>query len=408
MGRPRKKRLVEDQPPESLPDVPLDMPNSEDKAEQTGLGLPLEFSTDSQLEYLGNPAQHGDMDFLDLLQPPQHDTFNVGNTSDAHMYDPGNGFHFGDLGFPMTYNGGLDAPTDGPLTTSNFQYDASSKHLVHSLGQYMQAQPPLPSDPADSTSSELSGSSPEPLASHSLSTSMAASCGCLSSLYLAMDSLTHLPNNVMAAIRVVRNATKAAHNVLDCYVCCKVEISEDMRPLPIQSLQNYMCLGALVPTACTAYGQILDMVDAEVASARKEGRMMWFSMADVGNSNGFQPTCMLLAPYDNKNLDAATWRRLLRGLIVLDVHGPRREHTMEESQMGSHEGQGLSGVVRTLVARSRYRHDAMDDLVAQGKPVQGLKFCGGSKPYMPLPEEQRPCVRNLETARMALENFVID
>lgn len=233
-------------------------------------------------------------------------------------------------------------------------------------------------------------------------------CGCLSSLYLALDSLTRLPDEVVPAMRVARNASKVAYDVIQCSTCSKPLIDEPTKPPPIQCFQNLMLLGTLVPSACNAYATILEMVDAETAAAKKHGRSFWFSFKDIGGlwgcigDNG--GSCPVIENYNNKNMEPDMWRLTIRGLLRFDVYGmDGTGSNLPKSQRFTHPG--LRDVVKQLEERSRKRHEILDALIAAGHPHDGVS--GVIYPSKPCTPEQRTCVRVLETARIALENLVI-
>lgn len=332
-----------------------------------------------------------------------------------------------------------DAPTSGgpPLTLSGVDLlgtisfdepDLSqatlSKDLNASLQRYMadQLSPWQAQDnsdastpPPDSTLESDNGTSagspddcapiPPPPSLRSVPT---VPCGCLSSLYLALDSLTRLPDEVVPAMRVARNASKVAHDVIECPVCSRPLIDEPAKPPPIQCFQTLMLLGTLVPSACNAYASILEMVDAETAAAKKHGRSLWLSFKDIGGlwgrigDNG--GSCSAIENYNNKNMEPDMWRLTIRGLLRLDVYGldetdsnlPRNQRFIQP---------GLRDIVRQLEERSRKRHELLDALKAAGHPNAGVS--GVIYPTKPCTPEQRTCVKVLETARIALDNLVI-
>lgn len=247
-------------------------------------------------------------------------------------------------------------------------------------------------------------------------------CGCLSTMYLALESLTHLPQDVATAMRTAQNACKIAHEVIKCPYCYNIPVDDIFKPPPIQSFQNLMCLGALIPSACNAYATILEMVDTEAEAAKKEGRVLWFSFKEMSGVWGEiidenKTSCPIVRDYSNKFLHPDVWRISVRVILRLDVYGIEEEMHCPPDD-GSPDPSpppplprsvqcGLRDVITLVDARNRKRHELFDSLILAGKaPLhpQCVLFPG---PHRIVPPEERNCVRILETARIALSNLVI-
>lgn len=101
-------------------------------------------------------------------------------------------------------------------------------------------------------------------------------CSCLASMYLALSSLQTLPVDSVNALGVVRNAAKTAAMTIWCPQCGSVVV-DNPNP-PMESFQNMMLLGTLLPIIANAYQQLLKMVDheAEVANALRQTKMFRF------------------------------------------------------------------------------------------------------------------------------------
>lgn len=272
--------------------------------------------------------------------------------------------------------------------------------------------PPPPSSLSNSSSRTPSDPVPVPV----------ANCGCLSSLYLALDSLSRLPPDVLGAMRVARQATKIAHDVIKCRVCSGPDGEEDgdcAKPPPIQALQNTMCLAALVPSACNAYATILGMIDreADAAAARRKdddndgengNDTIWFSFRDVGGLwhavGENHAHCPRVRSYNDRFLEPTQWRAVMRAILRLDVDGLGAPCGGAHAPGYSHHG--LRDVVRLLDERNDRRHRRMDEISRRGglAHARNALFPG---PYRPVPYRQRNCVQILEAARMALDNLVI-
>lgn len=195
-------------------------------------------------------------------------------------------------------------------------------------------------------------------------------CGCLPSLYLALDGLTNLPTEVEPAIRAARAASKAAHESTHCRVCCP-PLTESMR-ITMSSFQNMMILGALFPSVVDAYRRILDMIEIETARAICERRQIHFSLPAYGGIWGDlgsdENVCSTASQYDNVNLEPSMWRLTVRALLKVDVYGVNcgpegpGSKTLRFSQMG------LKDIVAQLEERSRARHAEVDALLEAGLP----------------------------------------
>ncbi|UPK98614.1 hypothetical protein LCI18_009549 [Fusarium solani-melongenae] len=424
MGRPRKRRHVESEAPlppaqdvsgpgttgltfaHGFHDQAHDYPPLPSDGFDQGLGF-LDESASSNLEFWDLLPNN----YLDTLptdpQLLQHDAPATQKTSG---------------GPPLTLSG-VDLLGTISFDEPDLSQALASKDINASLQQYMadQLSPRQTHDhsngstPPDSTLGSDHGTSvgstddnatiPPPPSLRSVPT---VPCGCLSSLYLALDSLTRLPDEVIPAMRVARNASKIAHDVIECSVCSKPLIDEPTKPPPIQCFQNLMLIGTLVPSACNAYATILEMVDAETAAAKKHGRSFWFSFKDIGGLWGRvgdnAGSCSVIENYNNKSMEPDMWRLTIRGLLRLDVYGlDETGSTVPKNQRFSQPG--LRDVVKQLEERSRKRHEILDALIAAGHLHDGVS--GVIYPSKPCTPEQRTCVKVLETARIALDNLVI-
>lgn len=212
-------------------------------------------------------------------------------------------------------------------------------------------------------------------------------------------------------MRVARNASKVAHDVINCPSCSIPLFDEPNSPPSIQSFQNLMFLGTLVPSACNAYATILEMVDAETALAKKQKRNFWFSFKEIGglwgNLGQDADCCSEIQAYNNSSMGPDMWRMTIRAILRLDVYG------INETDDGfpttdPYKQIGLRDVVTLLEERTRKRHEILDALFASGQVSKavptGIIFPNTGKPC---PPEERNCTRILETARVALENLVI-
>lgn len=248
-------------------------------------------------------------------------------------------------------------------------------------------------------------------------------CGCLTNLYLALNSLQTLPKEVGEAMKVARTAAKTAHDTILCPVCSDPPIELVANP-PIQSLQNMMVLGALLPSISNAYKHILKMVDDETAAASREGRKVHFTLAGYGGVWGqvaaHDAKFGATAAIANLTLAPHMWRSAVRALLKLDVYGlsPTAEHAAELAEAsGLPPGAagpgvpacstitqpGLKDLIAMMEERTRLRHEQMDALVANGTLV-----VDGSCEYVPLSSGQRPtCMRIVDIAKQSMHELVI-
>lgn len=439
MGRPRKRRFVEEQA-----SAGEDASGGEDVVTVPGrtnndAGLAAaEFAPsftvqDEASAFVSAPIDPGlgflddtstpNFDFLDLLPSSYHD----GAQIDPQILMPSDGVVDG-AGLPFAFNAGadllgginFDEPDTSTTDVSKSLADSLQRHWTTNPIQHETIEPP------ESCSSGISQSADSPGSHSGLSTTISTeddetakredntpkavpsiACGCLSSLYLALDSLSRLPSDIPSAMRVARNATKIAHDVIKCPYCSDGLIDDPTRPPPIQCFQNLMCLAALVPSACNAYAGILEMLDKETANAKKEQRSIYFSFKEIGGlygSLGESESCVQAQTLHNQWLKPDTWRTTMRAILRIDVYG-FTENMHCEAEPAYHSN-GLKDVVRLLDERSRRRHDKLDEMVAEGK-MPHTHYIVMPGPYKPVPPEQRNCIRILEAARIALDNLVI-
>lgn len=106
------------------------------------------------------------------------------------------------------------------------------------------------------------------------------SCSCLASMYLALSSLQQLPTDIVVALKTVRTAAQTAASCIWCPICGYV-MFENPNP-PIESFQNTMLLGTLLPIIANAYQRLLVMIDDETNAAEVAGTTKPFRFQDYG------------------------------------------------------------------------------------------------------------------------------
>ncbi|KPM35630.1 hypothetical protein AK830_g10944 [Neonectria ditissima] len=410
MGRPRKRRHVDEEGPPPAATQELVHNDLTTTTSMSGFQVHPPVAVDPNFNFLDDPG-HSNMEFWDLLPNNYMET-----PADPSLYLPVDG---GPPAIPPLNFSGVDL-----LGSINFdEPDHSqtvSKDLSDSLHRYMAEQVSLPrgtstSTPADSSLGSDHGTSvgslDEPVSTPppSMRAVPTVNCSCLSSLFLALNNLSRLPPDVVPAMRAARNASKVAHDVINCPSCSVPLLDEPSVPPPIQCFQNLMFLGTLVPSACNAYATILEMVDTETALAKKQGRTFWFSFKDIGGMWGTvgesSDNCCVVQSYNNTNMAPDMWRMTIRALLRLDVYGLGKN----DDGISTHETYtqlGLKDVVTLLEQRTRKRHEILDNLIASGQVAKAMPT-GVIYPSKPCLPEERNCVRILETARVALDNLVI-
>jgi len=254
------------------------------------------------------------------------------------------------------------------------------------------SQPSQPSQPAQQTGCAVFAESKP--------------CGCLASLYLALDSLQHLPQHVGPAMRVARSAARVAHDTIKCPICSPPDVvNPQVRP-PIQSFQSLMILGALLPTIANGYNSILTMVDAEAAKADSERRQMAFSIEEYGGlwgRLGEEDVCGAVGAIDGRLLEPTMWRLTVRALLRLDVYGLGGKSASESSKCMGFVQIGLKDIITEMEQRSRARHAAIDAAVAAG--LMSDAECHGH--HKPPPGGQHNCLQIIEMAKRSIDHLII-
>ena len=374
-------------------------------------GLPLDLPMEPDLHFLDHSMEPTSFNLMDMMPRPYEEA----PPCDPQLFS----MHEGHMADHAAYSFGLasgdlmnDLHYDEAESSSGAATIDSSKGFGESLHSYIASQySTAPSLQApESTPSDISNTidTPEPASSPDHSGPMKpihnVSCGCLSSLYLALDALSNLPPDVVVAIRSARSASKACYDVMDCPMCaCPGHDDATVLP-PMQAFQNMMLLGALIPSACNAYARIIEMIDEEADRARTDGRTLFFSFRDVGARWGDivdrnDPRWQIMA-CNNREMDPSTWRATLRAILRLDVEGVTGPGGQKPLSMS------LRNVVRLLDERSRHRHEKLDELADKGLlPKQSYVMMPTGMKSVPL--EERNCHRVVEAARNALNSLAI-
>ncbi|KAJ4414424.1 hypothetical protein N0V82_007931 [Gnomoniopsis sp. IMI 355080] len=309
-----------------------------------------------------------DMSFLDFLdsdfmfnQPL--DTDNLATDWTTNLHNSNVGPHLGETGGIST-----------SLTTPSLSSQGASP-----------SEQQRPAQPTPSSSL----APPEPIQS--------TTCSCLADLYLALDSIARLPNEVIPALCTARTAAHAAHNAIRCEVCCP-PIHKAMK-LTAAAFQNSMLIGALIPSIADAYHRIQELVDAEATRAIATHIQLTFNLSEYGGTWGELSGSN--EADETKVMDPAAWRRRVRSLLKIDVYGV---NTCNSDRTGRFQQIGLRDLVAEMDERSRERHAEIDALIDAGlsAPVgmNGLpaSHSQGKEPH---------CRHVVQLAREAVDNLHI-
>jgi len=362
MGRPRKRRFVEN-PQEEL----------------------LQDQSDSQgAAYLPFPAD--DFDFDAAIAEPYYPSaqpaaalFSDGATDlrTTKAIEGRDIWHFGDRGL------------------------AAGPHISFGADEDKTASMPQLSTTSNPSVTDSENSFPH-------STLALAPCSCLASMYLALASLQQFPTDIVAALATVRGAAATAANSIWCPKCGSV-LMETATP-PIESFQNTMLLGTILPVIANGYSRLLKMIDVETDKAVATGQTKTFRFHDYGGLCGKQASvqqavcCAEKDIFFNKvEMPPAQWRTTVRALLRVDIYG--------HEQTGF-KHKGLKDLLDEMEYRQSTRHDMIDAQVADGtldlmKVGHGLghgMFPDGSKC---LGERTRGCLEILKMAKLAIDTLVV-
>ncbi|KAF6804940.1 hypothetical protein CSOJ01_09843 [Colletotrichum sojae] len=435
MGRPRKRRHVEEpeaeqsaassQPPQDL----AQHQHQQQQPQQMTLITQPTLDTDFSAFF----GQDFNIDYLDLLSPlnglppstlpPELSGLNTQGYQEPRY--PAGDFQLGVGGVDLL--GGInfdesDSADEGlPQDINKSFTDLLSAQVPDKVSS---VSPPASSEASNtignSTPESTSSANTDPETSNTTTEATTATgsvkaytnttCSCLSQLFLSLDALSRLPNDVKLAMGIARQAARVAHDVVHCPACSAPDMT---KPPPMQSFQNMMMLGAILPATANAYAKILELVDAESARVKRECRPITFRFAEYGGVWGElgrrDHQCGALSSFDNRELDADTWRLTVRALLKVDIYGHDFERTEADGATQPHHHMGLQDVIKEMEDRSNNRHDQLDAFTAAGHP-HPMTDTGYT---LLVPEgkddskENRHCLKIIEMARVALDKLVI-
>ncbi|OAA53977.1 hypothetical protein SPI_09184 [Niveomyces insectorum RCEF 264] len=280
-------------------------------------------------------------------------------------------------------------------------------------------------------------------------------CGCLARLYLALDSLQHLPSDVGAAMSVARTAAHAAHDTIMCPSCAPPNFMDIHYQPPLQAYQNLMILGALLPSIAHTYRRIVTMVDEEAARAAAAKQRLPISLTAYGGMWGHLAEhnnfCIQASALNGSVVEPPLWRLVVRALLKVDVYGIHLEQAVvngmttdtnssdgrgevekegQEGEANNHnairdgaDGKatfsssaassstsgmvmvhfGLKDIADMMETRARLRHGWMDAAIDAGL-IKNADSLG----YVRLPPgEKHGCQKVIELAKQEIDKLVI-
>lgn len=388
MGRPRKvKRLQETTPHARVDDVPASSPTIVAGIDSAAMDLDLDLAffdmnDASFLDLMGSDLEMGTSNHMGTPMLPKP----------VVQQPPPPGLLQGTIAEHPAQHISFDPRPELQVLPGEFSPGQAAGVMTHGL-------------PEDQRLSTLPAQPPSTTPSHPFrpDSDRPHICSCLASLYLALDSLQHLPKSASAAITTARAACRTAYETISCPVCSMPPLDPSSpTDAPIQSVQNMMMLGALLLSLSNAYRTILRAVDEEAHAASLSSRRLTFDIS----SYGARPPAASDDSVPARQLEPAAWRLTVRALLKLEVYGPS-ECAPGSEELGGHPlwQPGLKDVVRMMEERSRNRHEELDRLVREGV-VRLEKQCD----YVPLdnPRGEKPtCFRIIDVAKRSMQRLEI-
>jgi hypothetical protein len=182
----------------------------------------------------------------------------------------------------------------------------------------------------------------------------AGPCSCLASIYLSLAALQQFPSDIGSSLKTVRQAASIALQAIFCPQCGSFMLI-DSTP-PIESFQNTMLLGTLLPIIAHGYQRLLEMVDSETDAATAANQTKMFSLDDYRGLCGrhLDPEDAGLSEdslLNNIEMSPAQWRASVRALLRADIYG---------HESPGCEQRGLKDLARDMEYRQIVRHQLLD------------------------------------------------
>jgi hypothetical protein len=362
MGRPRKRQFIESEK------EPVNVQNN---------NIPFDLG---QMQFDAN-------DF---------DNYNAGNIAEPYYINQSA------IGIPpeVTHHGIASKPADGRNIWhfGDGQIIAGPPIDFGSLnGPPMDDGIPSLSDPS-TTVYNSSTTDSDNSSSQSMPT-LAGPCGCLASMYLALSSLQTFPSDIVSALRTVRSAAGTAAQSIWCPQCGAV-VLENPNP-PIESFQNTMLLGTILPIIANGYARLLKMIDDETDLAVSLGETKTFKFHEYGGMCGKQEdiesavVCLEKEMFFNAvEMPPNQWRNTVRAMLRVDIYG---------HEEGNFKHKGLKDLVAEMERRQMARHELLDSHVRAG----GIAGMGPFSEKICLGEQSYGCLQILKMAKIAIDNLTI-
>ncbi|CAK7262780.1 hypothetical protein SEPCBS119000_000159 [Sporothrix epigloea] len=201
-------------------------------------------------------------------------------------------------------------------------------------------------------------------------------CSCEARLYLALDSLQHLPAELGPALAVARAAANTAHDAILCRSCSPPETVDLRKRPPPQSFQVLAILGSLMPLIAQAYRHIVSMIDKEAARAASEKIQLPFSLTEYGGVWGsmarWDSMCGQAPSMNKRMVEPPLWRLGVRAMLKIDVYG-----IQPETEDAGGESQVVTSAVTVAESKAPIPEGSKaDEEATEGKP----KTAGPTKP----------------------------
>ncbi|KAH6719203.1 hypothetical protein BKA61DRAFT_669536 [Leptodontidium sp. MPI-SDFR-AT-0119] len=317
-------------------------------------------------------------------------------------FDPG---YNGDAVAELYFTSGLPAFEEMPGVVNPPENTLEDRRTIWHFGGNTTGPPiNFGLDPADSY---LPSTEAVPLLSMNSSASVTDSdnssnpsgpCSCLASMYLALAALQQLPTDIVPALLAVRGAARTASDSIWCPQCGSVAL-DNPNP-PMDTFQNTMLLGTILPIIANSYQKLLNMVDKETERATAAGQMKTFRFNDYGGMCGGKSntiaeaiTCfensLLFEPVE---MPPQQWRTTVRAMLRVDIYG---------HEQPGYKHKGLKDLVAEMEYRQKTRHEMLEAHARHGMHAEAFqgRLCPG--------ERVHTCLEVLKVAKFAIDQLVI-
>ena len=277
-----------------------------------------------------------------------------------------------------------------PINFGNIDLGSADTTNIFSMNPVFQPPPTLSTPPS------TEGEGPTPTST--------SPCSCLSSIYLSLAALQQFPSDIVTALRTVRRAAAVAAQTIWCPRCGAVQVMIT-GPL-IESFQNTMLLGMLLPIVAHGYHRLLDMVDKEANAAIAARQSKTFNLHDYGGLCGREVNSQDALPcvekdllYNIVDMPPVQWRTTVRALLRTDIYG---------HETTGFKYKGLKDLVSEMEYRQRVRHELIDAAEAAGTLDSRLLGHGfRHKPGACGDSDTQSCLQMIKMAKHAIDELLI-